>query len=788
MFARSLLIVAVLVGSAGSGHHPHCEKSTGPTSAPPSSSSTASLASTRSPPASPTRSPPASPTRSPAASLTPTPSPAASFAPSNEVLTQESPRSWTTTILIAESPSCLKDLRYQLVTTSPDYLINGTPTGIAAVEPVGGAGAASLNPVSLSPLDLSHLGKGCGQAAGADSEVSLDFKLAAPFPTIPLGTTLVVDDPDGPVPAAAVQLMTVHRLVTGWQYLWTPLIYGGTMALLLIGAVGIWLPKARRNGEHKDSGRGFWRRPVYASAAWTFADSPATNIATVGTLLVAILAAVGTVSTLLPGVQLDRFAILMAVCAVIIAISPLAFGIFNTWSARSPRVVPQNGALALQSATIDAPGGASLTTSTDKRTMPEPPRMSVQLKAGVTVPVPPRSQMSIAFVKSRGLAVFPGDTSIELRSVSRITVTVEGNRAFTISSDALQPENGIPAVTVSRQRIRLDFDRVTGDDVTVKANGFVEFMVPSGTRLVEPTMIEGPGKSSSDVEPEDEEPDKSKPRSGGEPDESESRGAGMSTYVSLVNWTEQGIKDYKDTTSRAADFSKLVESLGGRVRKLLWTVGKYDIVVVTEFPDGETATAALLRVGSLGIIRTNTLRAFRAEEMDSIIRRSDGEPGTSVPTSDGEPGTSEPTSDGKPGTSEPTSDGKPGTSEPTSDGKPGTSEPTSDGEPDDDKGREFRHVTRVRVPLGDNTIVADMRSLIPAIMISVFGIGAEFGLLTVLGGQLSAEPRSVHITVILVVAVMAVFVLVYTATRTIALANSSPGSSLAPDSKTAAMP
>jgi uncharacterized protein with GYD domain len=62
--------------------------------------------------------------------------------------------------------------------------------------------------------------------------------------------------------------------------------------------------------------------------------------------------------------------------------------------------------------------------------------------------------------------------------------------------------------------------------------------------------------------------------------------------------------------------------LGGRVRELLWTVGEYDIVVVTEFPDDEAATAALLRVGSLGNIRTNTLRAFSAEQMGSIIRRA----------------------------------------------------------------------------------------------------------------------------------------------------------------------
>lgn len=96
----------------------------------------------------------------------------------------------------------------------------------------------------------------------------------------------------------------------------------------------------------------------------------------------------------------------------------------------------------------------------------------------------------------------------------------------------------------------------------------------------------------------------------------------MPTYVSLIHWTEQGIKNYKDSTRRAEDFSKLVESLGGRLREVLYTVGEYDIVVVTEFPDDETATAALLRVGSLGNVRTNTMRGFSADEMDAIVSRA----------------------------------------------------------------------------------------------------------------------------------------------------------------------
>jgi uncharacterized protein with GYD domain len=83
----------------------------------------------------------------------------------------------------------------------------------------------------------------------------------------------------------------------------------------------------------------------------------------------------------------------------------------------------------------------------------------------------------------------------------------------------------------------------------------------------------------------------------------------MTTYVSLINWTDQGIKNYRDTTQRAADFTKLAESNGGHVRELLWTVGDYDIVCVVDFPDEETGVAALLQVGSAGNIRSKTMRA-----------------------------------------------------------------------------------------------------------------------------------------------------------------------------------
>ncbi|MGP7997323.1 MAG: GYD domain-containing protein [Streptosporangiaceae bacterium] len=96
----------------------------------------------------------------------------------------------------------------------------------------------------------------------------------------------------------------------------------------------------------------------------------------------------------------------------------------------------------------------------------------------------------------------------------------------------------------------------------------------------------------------------------------------MSTYVSLINWTEQGIKEFRHSVKRAENLRELVAKVGGTVRELLWTIGEYDAVVVVEFPDEESGLAALLQVGSGGHIRTTTLRAFNTREMDAIISKA----------------------------------------------------------------------------------------------------------------------------------------------------------------------
>jgi uncharacterized protein with GYD domain len=98
----------------------------------------------------------------------------------------------------------------------------------------------------------------------------------------------------------------------------------------------------------------------------------------------------------------------------------------------------------------------------------------------------------------------------------------------------------------------------------------------------------------------------------------------MPTYVTLLNWTDQGIRDYKDTAKRSEAFIAATQKLGVTLSQLYWTVGSYDLVAVVEAPDDETATAALLQLGGAGNVRTMTLRAFGREEMDRIIAKITG--------------------------------------------------------------------------------------------------------------------------------------------------------------------
>jgi uncharacterized protein with GYD domain len=95
----------------------------------------------------------------------------------------------------------------------------------------------------------------------------------------------------------------------------------------------------------------------------------------------------------------------------------------------------------------------------------------------------------------------------------------------------------------------------------------------------------------------------------------------MPSYVMLAHFTEQGIKNVKESVDRGERFRQVVEAAGGRVGALYWTQGAYDIVSAVEFPDEDAAMATLLALGALGNVRTETLRAFDADDMRRILAK-----------------------------------------------------------------------------------------------------------------------------------------------------------------------
>jgi uncharacterized protein with GYD domain len=96
----------------------------------------------------------------------------------------------------------------------------------------------------------------------------------------------------------------------------------------------------------------------------------------------------------------------------------------------------------------------------------------------------------------------------------------------------------------------------------------------------------------------------------------------VATFVTLINWTDQGIRNFKDSMKRAQAFKDMLGSMGGEVKQIYWTLGAYDIVAILEAPDDETATAAALQVGALGNVRTTTLRAFDQAAFEAIIKKT----------------------------------------------------------------------------------------------------------------------------------------------------------------------
>jgi uncharacterized protein with GYD domain len=93
----------------------------------------------------------------------------------------------------------------------------------------------------------------------------------------------------------------------------------------------------------------------------------------------------------------------------------------------------------------------------------------------------------------------------------------------------------------------------------------------------------------------------------------------MATYIMLGQFSDQGIRNVKKTTERAKAMRDMAKKMKVNIKEIYWTIGHHDVVTIAEAPDDETITAFLLSAGAAGNLRTQSLRAFSADEMDRIL-------------------------------------------------------------------------------------------------------------------------------------------------------------------------
>jgi len=94
----------------------------------------------------------------------------------------------------------------------------------------------------------------------------------------------------------------------------------------------------------------------------------------------------------------------------------------------------------------------------------------------------------------------------------------------------------------------------------------------------------------------------------------------MPHYISLVNWTEQGIKNVKEAPKRVDSVTAMASKFGAKM-ELFFTMGDYDLVSLMEAPNDDVAMQLLLEIGKLGNVRTKTLKAWSLAEATKVISK-----------------------------------------------------------------------------------------------------------------------------------------------------------------------
>jgi hypothetical protein len=288
---------------------------------------------------------------------------------------------------------------------------------------------------------------------------------------------------------------TVHSVPVA-SYLWIPIATGAGLAVLLVlltGLIGVpYVDQGTAQTVGLLDGR-FWKARFYASAAWTFGDSGATNIAALGTALATILAGGTVLTSIFPTIDLNPFIIMNIACGGVVAAAPILFGIGNVVVVRGNSVAPADARLALQAgATITLPSGASVAVpcgATIKKAVDGPEKARV--KAGGTIPVPPgsvitfKSDAVIALPSGAAVAICPG----AILTMDTGTQIAPGDLAPPQSSQS----GGHPGIGHWRSRSPEPDPQITAGDLilvtegaTATLTGAADIFLPHQTTITTP--------------------------------------------------------------------------------------------------------------------------------------------------------------------------------------------------------------------------------------------------------------------------------------------------------------
>jgi hypothetical protein len=394
--------------------------------------------------------PTASAASSPSASSNPTAAPASLSA--SPVLTGHPSGSWTTTLYLNTAALCPSEPSFELVTTSPNSAVKGN---------------ATFNPALK-----------CGASAPVLTQVQLNFGPCDGLATPP-ATAAIVVLPTAPEAAPVQFTLAVHRWVSWWDYLWIPLACGFGLSLLFVSTMLFaGLPDPARDQDAAVGGRlvkmrrtKILSRPIYASGAWTFGGSWATNVTAAGAVVAAVLTATGAVTEVLPGVELGRFSLLIAVAGGITVTAPLVFGALNyrflrvdpTTAGVSVISLPQGPVAVLRGRTrsvlfgwwkraykyggmvVTLPGDARIRTHrknvplTDAADLPPGARVTL-LETEVTLLDGTPDGMHVPLCKRKALLPDRG------RPPSDATITVPAGATITVSGGTTIPVPSAPPV------------------------------------------------------------------------------------------------------------------------------------------------------------------------------------------------------------------------------------------------------------------------------------------------------------------------------------------------------